>query len=179
MQDALPLPFTDGPAVLPLTLAAAEALERACLHAADKGLCAAAQALVEDALDEKTVATLLGACLRLAGAQGEPAVKGDAAREALAEIFLAVLTPLRAAGAITRDEDGKKSADFKALREFFLGVMGWTPETLRAAPLRDIACAKEGFMRNRFPDHQPGRVTRRFMTQMMKKFPDTHNGEQP
>ncbi|MBI1215688.1 MAG: hypothetical protein GC185_07710 [Alphaproteobacteria bacterium] len=71
-------------------------------------------------------------------------------------------------------EDGSiiypaRALDLDGLRQFFLGVMRWPPDTLRRAALSDLYAARAGYLRRFNPQ---GRVTRRFLDEMLKKFPD-------
>ena len=58
---------------------------------------------------------------------------------------------------------------YRMLRRFFLGVMGWTPDTLLQASLRDLVDAAEGYAGKSSKHDLPPPS---FMQDMMKKHPD-------
>ena len=61
--------------------------------------------------------------------------------------------------------------DLRLLRRFFLGVLGWTPQTvMRDATLQDLQDAYAGF--HSFHGLQDQRIGSDFLVAMMKKFPD-------
>lgn len=89
--------------------------------------------------------------------------------EDLEKTWLSIFEAVDALGAATAD----KKVDFKSIRMFFLGVLGWTPPALRSATMSDLADAFEGY--RRFYNLSPasiGAPAASFMEDMMQKFPD-------
>lgn len=89
--------------------------------------------------------------------------------EDLEKTWISIFEAVDALGAATTD----KKVDFKSIRMFFLGVLGWTPSALRSARIDELADAFEGY--RRFYNLSPASVSApaaSFMEDMMQKFPD-------
>jgi hypothetical protein len=70
------------------------------------------------------------------------------------------------------DRAAARQIDLSGLRQFFLGVLGWTPQALRRAGLHDLCAACAGFRRHRRPPGAQTRVSKSFMAEMLRRFPD-------
>lgn len=63
--------------------------------------------------------------------------------------------------------------DIRAVRKFFMGVLGWTPDVLMAkASLGDLTDAFEGYAEFHGLIPTVPALSRQFLNEMMKKFPD-------
>ncbi len=68
----------------------------------------------------------------------------------------------------------RKKIDIKTLRQFFMGMLGWTPEiVMKQATVEDLADAYEGYMFiNGACEQEKQMPSKKFMQEMLNKFPD-------
>ncbi len=67
----------------------------------------------------------------------------------------------------------RKTIDVKTLRQFFMGVLGWTPKTvMMEATVNDLVDAYEGYMWLHGSNEQSSLPSSEFLQEMLKNFPD-------
>ena len=67
----------------------------------------------------------------------------------------------------------KKEINVKAIRMFFMGVLGWSPKVLmRESDIQDLADAYLGYAKFNGLLKLPQLPTAVFLKEMMQKFPD-------
>lgn len=173
MKDKITLPGIGCSYTLPVTLALVAALEEKTT------VMKAAEQLVARQMKLSEMLDHLRGCYRLAGCETPRAdldahLMTQSPALLLAEILCAVLAPASAMGAIKLGEPKEsdwRRIDITSLRRFFMGVLGWTPDTLRHAGLPDLCDAYLGHAawHGIAPAPTP---TKEFMTAMLQQFPD-------
>ncbi len=169
MRPEVRLPGIGCAYSLPVTLPLVEVLEK---HAP---VMKTAERLVAREMRLAEIMEMLRGCYSFAGCDTprdalDAFLLGQSPALLLAEILCAVLGPAQSMGAITAGQDNRR-IDITSLRRFFLGVLGWTPDTLKKAALPDLCDAYLGHAQwhGIAPKAPPGKE---FMTAMLQQFPD-------
>ncbi|MEZ0260290.1 MAG: hypothetical protein ACAH80_04730 [Alphaproteobacteria bacterium] len=160
-MEKLYLPHPDGAVGVEITLALVEQLEEG------GSLLELAERLVAKELKLAEAVTLLKSVYAHAGITAPPDdfIVAQQPHLHLARLLTAIIAPLSALGAI---DQPKKSLSLRSLRRFYLGVLRWEPQALRAARLTDLEDAWKGYALHHGIETEP--VTRAFMDEMLKKF---------